>query len=118
MEDVNKQGHNSEVIVERQEKSVQQLHQVFLDINTSTDDMVLKVMDVGEKSKEVQNAVNILNDAMRQIAAVTQETSAGSQEVASSTEQPTANIEQVSTMTNRVADMGMNLQRLMGQFKY
>ncbi|MBC9785209.1 methyl-accepting chemotaxis protein [Heliobacterium chlorum] len=118
VEDVDKQVHNSEVIVEKQEKSVQQLHRVFSDINQSTDDMVLKVMNVGEKSKEVQNAVNVLNDAMRQIAAVTQETSAGSQEVASSTEELTANIEQVSTMTNTLAEMGMDLQRLMGQFKY
>ncbi len=82
-----------------------------------TEEGVTVVGEVGEKFKYIINTIEGVAGQIQNVAAAAQQVSAGIQNIASTTEEQTATMEEVSASTEKLAQMSLEINRLVDRFK-
>jgi methyl-accepting chemotaxis protein len=91
--------------------------EIFIRINTEIGAMVEKIESVASSLEEISQNGNVINTAAGQIAAISQENSAGIEETVASVEQQNNSMEIVTENSQSLANSASLLKQLINQFK-
>lgn len=100
--------HGQEV-VERAENSFVEIEDKIVNASSGINSSIKIVHDVDKYSTEIVGEVE-------DIAGISQETSANTEEVAAASEEQNASIEEITGLSDTLAEMAANLNRLVNQF--
>ncbi len=108
---------STKIIVNEQELAVGQTKEIFSEILTSIEAMIMKVAEI-DKSITITNANKTsLVSAIENISAVSQQTASSSEEVTASTEEVTATMEEFNQYSNDLKKLVNHLEDQLKKFK-
>jgi methyl-accepting chemotaxis protein len=99
------------------DKAINNTGDAFKKIEQKLEKLVSKIMEVRQVSGDISDNKEIIIDAIQNISAITEETSASTQEVSSSAEEQLASIQEIMSLTKTSNELAIELQENVEKFK-
>ncbi|QEK12055.1 HAMP domain-containing protein [Crassaminicella thermophila] len=106
------------VLTKEQTNAVEITKKDFEVIANSLESIIVKIDNVTDKVKIVDNNKNNIIESVENISAVSEETAASTEEVASFSDEFNVSVVELNDITGTLKDASKNLSNLIGQFKY
>lgn len=110
----------TEVVQEVQSgtKVIDNNRQAFNEIAQNITDMISQINKVTAASELINQEINEAVNDVENIAAISQESSAGTEELSATMEEQNASMQEIDGMANNLAQMAESLNQLLAKFKY
>ncbi|MBP1934681.1 methyl-accepting chemotaxis protein [Ammoniphilus resinae] len=104
--------------VQRGSQAIVGNRRAFDEIAQNVADMVKQMKEVNEASKRIEQENQEAVQAVENIAAISQQSSAGSEELSATMEQQNAAMQEIDGMANNLSEMAEALHQSLSKFKY
>lgn len=104
-------------IVEAQNSAMTRTDQIFREISSAVEDMVVRIGAASESTEQIDNNAKGITGTISSISAVAEQTAAAAEEMSASSEEQSAITEQIAASATSLAELGQELQLAIASFK-
>jgi len=109
--------NNTEEVVDESVGAIEDTGNSFGEINNAAKNLRKLIEKIGKQAEDMTGNSNKVEEAIMQIAAVSQESASNSEEVAASSEEQGASTEEIVTAATELAEMANQLTNAVNKFK-
>lgn len=113
LENVNK----TRLVIDNQSKAIEDIDVAFGRIKNSVEDITCKVKDSAVMLENIDNTFRKISDQTQDMAAVAEQSAAGSEEISASAEEQLASIESIANSAAYLSEMAIKLNNEIIKFK-
>ncbi len=107
----------AKIVVEAQEKSIENIKTAFDNIKTSVEGIAKEAQETSSLIENIDRLSRSVSDQMQDISAVTQEAASGTEEISASSEEQLASVEMISNAASDLSIMAVELNDEISKFK-
>jgi methyl-accepting chemotaxis protein len=116
VENAVKEMGKAKIVVDEQEKAVEETVNVFDDTLKAVEGIANTVKEASQACETLNENSQVVGDNIDNIASITQENAAGTEEVAASTEEQTDTLDRLSVSADELAKLSIKLQESIQRF--